>query len=152
MLRHVREAKGLTQAELGQRAGLTQITISNIETGKTMPGQSTQEKIARALNDPNIDWYKTKLQGMLPLHYLDESDEERVARAVYLYFKGMSDRCKKADYRVYFDKVKFIESILEIMPGLLNYGLVPDEMEKETKSFIQKAKKGKDMAANLKAI
>jgi transcriptional regulator with XRE-family HTH domain len=35
MLRHAREAKGLTQEQLAQRAGLTSVHISNVETGKT---------------------------------------------------------------------------------------------------------------------
>jgi len=126
MLRHAREAKGLSQADLAQRAGLTQVTISNIETGKIMPNQNTMEKIARALNDPNIDWYKTKLQGMLPLHYLDESPEENIARAVYKYFKEAAIK-NKSNYKIYFDQVAFIENLLQIMPGLLNYKLETTE-------------------------
>lgn len=140
MLRHAREAKGMTQADLAQRSGLTQIHISNIETGKTMPGKSTQEKISRALNNPNIDWYKTKIQGMLPLHYLDESPEERVARAVYLYFKGVADNSQKVDYRIYLENVKFIEELLRIMPVLLNYCVDPAETNKETETFLKKTK------------
>ncbi len=136
MLRHAREAAGLTQADLAQRAGLTQITVSNIETGKTMPSRSTQEKIARALNDPNIDWYRTKLQGMLPLNYLDESPEERVARAVYLYFKTFERNCNGMDYKIYFDKFNFIAELLRIMPGLLNYCIDPEETKRKTETFL----------------
>jgi transcriptional regulator with XRE-family HTH domain len=140
MLRHAREAAGLTQADLAQRAGLTQITISNIEMGKTMPGQSSQDKIARALNNANIDWYRTKLQGMLPLNYLDESPEERVARAVYLYFKTVDRNIKRYGYKVYFDKCHFICELIRIMPGLLNYCQDPEETKAKTEEFIQKAK------------
>ena len=137
MLRHAREAKGLTQADLAQRAGLTQVHISNVETGKTMPSKKTQDKIARALNDPNIDWYKTKIQGMLPLHYFDESPEERVARAVYLYFKGGAKKGQSKDYRLYLEQVRFIEELLQVMPGLLNYSLDPEEANKKTEIFLK---------------
>ena len=137
MLRHAREAKGLTQADLAQRAGLTQVHVSNVETGKTMPSKKTQEKIARALNDPNIDWYKTKLNGMLPLHYLDESPEERVARAVYLYFKGCAKKGQSKDYGLYLEQVRFIEELVQIMPCLLNYSLDPEEANKKTEIFLK---------------
>lgn len=137
MLRHAREAKGLTQADLAQRAGLTQVHVSNVETGKTMPSKNTQDKIARALNDPNIDWYKTKIQGMLPLHYLDESPEERVARAVYLYFKGGAKKGQSKDYRLYKEQVRFIEELVQIMPCLLNYSLDPEEANKKTEIFLK---------------
>ena len=137
MLRHAREAKGLTQADLAQRAGLTQVHVSNVETGKTMPSKKTQEKIARALNDPNIDWYKTKMRGMLPLHYLDESPEERVARAVYSYFKGGAKKGQIKDYRLYLEQVRFIEELVQIMPGLLNYSLDPEEAIKKTEIFLK---------------
>lgn len=138
MLRHVREAKGLPQAHLAQMSGLTKVTISNIETGKTLPNTATREKISRALNDPNIDWYKTYLCGMLPLHYLDETPEERVARAVYHYFESAKKSGQESiDFKIYFDQVRFIDELLRIMPGLLNYGIDPKETKRKTDEFLK---------------
>jgi DNA-binding XRE family transcriptional regulator len=44
-----RKAAGWTQAELAIRAGVRQVTISRIETGKHSPGLKTMAKIDRAL-------------------------------------------------------------------------------------------------------
>lgn len=44
-----RKALGLTQAELAERAGLRQETLSRLESGKHSPTVRTVEKIDRAL-------------------------------------------------------------------------------------------------------
>lgn len=48
-LRELRETQLMTQAELAERAGLTQATISFLETGKTRPQLRTVRKLAAAL-------------------------------------------------------------------------------------------------------
>src|SRR5829696_2135630 len=55
-LRYIREKKGLTQQELAKRAGVTQDSVSRIETGERNPRRSTLEKLARALEvqDPSM--------------------------------------------------------------------------------------------------
>lgn len=48
-----RRRAGLTQKQLGTRAGVTQQTISSIERGKGMPRDDLKLRIARALEvDP----------------------------------------------------------------------------------------------------
>jgi len=48
-LREVREEKFVTQAELSKRTGVTEATISRIETGLTQPRISTALKLAAGL-------------------------------------------------------------------------------------------------------
>lgn len=55
-LRAVREAAGLTQVQLGERAEMPQIIISRLETSpKTNPTLATIEKLAAALGVPPAD-------------------------------------------------------------------------------------------------
>jgi transcriptional regulator with XRE-family HTH domain len=48
-LRALREAAGLTQTELGKKAGVSQNAISNLEAGKRQPQWAVVVKLARAL-------------------------------------------------------------------------------------------------------
>jgi len=49
-LKRIREAKGLTQAEIADRAGISRITYRNIENGSSIPKVSTLQNIAVAFN------------------------------------------------------------------------------------------------------
>ena len=49
-LREVRERLFVTQADLAQRTGIAEATISRIENGAQRPRISTVRKIAEALN------------------------------------------------------------------------------------------------------
>jgi Zn-dependent peptidase ImmA (M78 family)/DNA-binding XRE family transcriptional regulator len=49
-LRRIREAKGLTQAEIADRAGISRITYRNIENGSSTPKVSTLQNIAVAVD------------------------------------------------------------------------------------------------------
>ncbi len=49
-VRAARKAAGITQYELGQRTGLDQAVISNLETGKHDPRSDTLRRLAQALN------------------------------------------------------------------------------------------------------
>jgi len=49
-LKRFREAKGLTQAEIAERAGISRITYRNIENGHSIPKVSTLQNIAIAFN------------------------------------------------------------------------------------------------------
>ena len=48
-VREVRESLFVTQAELAQRAGMSESTLSRIETGQQAPRISTVRRIAEAL-------------------------------------------------------------------------------------------------------
>jgi transcriptional regulator with XRE-family HTH domain len=51
-LRELREAKLLSQKELAAKAGISNKTIVDIESGKIRPHPSTLRKLARALGVP----------------------------------------------------------------------------------------------------
>ena len=57
---HIRDQRlrqGLTQRELGERAGIAEPTIRRYELGKLNPKIETVEKIAKALGVPTIEFY-----------------------------------------------------------------------------------------------
>jgi transcriptional regulator with XRE-family HTH domain len=49
-LKNAREAKGLTQAELGELSGLSQTWISHYESGRRLPSLGKLVKLADALD------------------------------------------------------------------------------------------------------
>jgi transcriptional regulator with XRE-family HTH domain len=48
-LRRVREARGLSQADLAARSGVSRWTISHLERGRGEPHPQTTERLAEAL-------------------------------------------------------------------------------------------------------
>ena len=56
-IREHRKARGLTQKELGERAGIAEPTIRRYELGKLNPKFETVQKIAKALNVPEAFFY-----------------------------------------------------------------------------------------------
>lgn len=51
-LRRVRKARGFTQTELGQAAGLSQVTISYLESGKKQARMTNAKQLAKVLLVP----------------------------------------------------------------------------------------------------
>lgn len=95
-LQQVREKKQLTQTDLARRTGLTNIQISNLETGKNMPHQRTMDKIERVLGE-KIDWYKTKTKGLYNISFLEETPEEAVTRDIYRFVKTGRTRAQRLE-------------------------------------------------------
>jgi len=56
-LREARKKRGLSQQKLAEMTGLTQITISALETGRHLPFRSTADRIEEALV-MIIDWHE----------------------------------------------------------------------------------------------
>ena len=48
-IRKLREARGLTQSELAEKAGVTREYIARLEAGRYDPSLSTIERLAKAL-------------------------------------------------------------------------------------------------------
>jgi len=48
-VRGLRKGRGWSQQELADRAGISMQTVSNLETGRHVPGMATLSKIAGAL-------------------------------------------------------------------------------------------------------
>ena len=59
----IRKQKGLTQAELGARAGLSRVSIGNIERGVSEPTITNLSQIAQVL-DCHIDINLTPLEKL----------------------------------------------------------------------------------------
>jgi transcriptional regulator with XRE-family HTH domain len=57
-LKSVRKTKGYTQKQVAKVTGISNVTISLIETGKHYPGAKTRHKIEQALNC-KIDWLQS---------------------------------------------------------------------------------------------
>lgn len=51
-IREAREAKGLTQAELAARIGVSRKTINTVENAVFVPSTAIALKLARALGEP----------------------------------------------------------------------------------------------------
>jgi len=68
-LKAARVRLGLDQGQLAKAAGLTQVTISNFELGKTAPYDATQAAIQAALELRGIVF----TNGDLPGFYFDKS-------------------------------------------------------------------------------
>ena len=49
VLRKAREKRGLTQVELAERAGVSRVTISYLETGQRQPSMDLLHRLAKAL-------------------------------------------------------------------------------------------------------
>jgi len=58
-LRKARSQAGLTQAELAKKAGVTDVTISTLENGKSAARNDTRRRIEMALG-VRVNWLKTK--------------------------------------------------------------------------------------------
>lgn len=56
-VRRARKAKGLSQEQLAQIAGLDRTYISGLERGVRNPALSTQERIAQALGVPLVELF-----------------------------------------------------------------------------------------------
>ena len=56
-IRELRKARGLTQKELGEKAGIAEPTIRRYELGKLNPKFETVQKIAKALSVPEAFFY-----------------------------------------------------------------------------------------------
>ena len=54
-VRDLRKERGWSQQELADQAGISMQTVSNLETGRHVPGIATLSKIAGALGVPLSD-------------------------------------------------------------------------------------------------
>lgn len=57
LLRQWRERRGWSLRELGERSGVSYVTIQRVETGTLSPTLATLEKLAAALGIPVRDFF-----------------------------------------------------------------------------------------------
>lgn len=70
-----RRRSGLTQKQLGTRAGVTQQTISSIERGKGMPRDDLKLRIARALEVDPAELFPLAVDRRAPAEGRTRADE-----------------------------------------------------------------------------
>jgi transcriptional regulator with XRE-family HTH domain len=116
-LRRIRTIRGLNQVELAKASGVSQNTISEIETGRREARPATLRKLARALNVDIADFFEEYAESgkaLAPLSYQpslnDALEEERrtedlnAALSAYLVERRRSCRQLHA-FRQHVDRV-----------------------------------------------
>lgn len=78
-LRLLRQARGLTLAELAGRAGLTDGYLSSVERGATAPSLSSLATIAAVLGSDMSVFFPTISRGRVHVHRAARGDHLRVA-------------------------------------------------------------------------
>jgi transcriptional regulator with XRE-family HTH domain len=73
-LKELREAKNLSQGDIGKRTGLLRCYTSRVENGHTVPSVDTQEKYARVLEIPLYRLF-TDGQPVKKLNLPESSDD-----------------------------------------------------------------------------
>ncbi|GHE76883.1 ImmA/IrrE family metallo-endopeptidase [Streptomyces vinaceus] len=75
-----RKRRGLTLAELSERAGVSLQSLSNYETGRTDPASETLAKISAALDFPESFFHKSSIE-LLPLEAVSFRARSKLAAA-----------------------------------------------------------------------
>jgi transcriptional regulator with XRE-family HTH domain len=79
-LRSLRKLRSLGQVELGQRARVSQQTISGIERGHTDPHPATLRKLAEVLNVPVAAFFQEETRPRAPHAEMEAEDFDELRR------------------------------------------------------------------------
>lgn len=117
LIRQARMSAGLTQKELGNRAGIAEPTIGRYELGKLNPKPATLKKIAAALG---VEWYEllsddSEEQDEVVKSYIGEkiaksgiqNDAERtflIRETINNYYNQLNIDGKLAAYKILFER------------------------------------------------
>ena len=113
-LKEARDRKGLTQAMLAKKAGITDIAISLIENGKVTPQVKTRRRIEKVLGEP-VNWLKTRglrnwREGVMTSW---ESVEQTFRKALF-EIKGLSNKERKEFIKLAKQYLKEFSEELEV--------------------------------------
>lgn len=87
-LRTVRRRCGYSQELLAEQVQLSQVSILNYETGRTIPRPATRAAIERELGE-SIDWIKTYFQRpVAPTHVEGEDPDEAMLRSIWAFINS----------------------------------------------------------------
>lgn len=75
-IKSLRKAIGLTQKELGDRLGISEVQVSQYERGTRNPKTEQLKRIAEALNVPLDTFYQAKVQELYMLWSENGSQQE----------------------------------------------------------------------------
>lgn len=117
LIRQARMSAGLTQKELGNRAGIAEPTIGRYELGKLNPKPATLKKIAAVLG---VEWYEllsddSEEQVEVVKSYIGEkiaksgiqNDAERtflIRETINNYYNQLNIDGKLAAYKILFER------------------------------------------------
>ena len=87
-LKQLRTARGLTQAEVAQRLGVTRQTISSYESGRTMPDLETLKRLTDILG--------CDLEQLLYGHSPAQRRQKRARRAAWIVLGAILASCLAA--------------------------------------------------------
>jgi transcriptional regulator with XRE-family HTH domain len=160
-VREVREASGISQRSLSDRAGLTQSHISHIESGKTEPGLSSFIDMARALDLELILVPKKLLpavQGLMKAQaapdmriHAGQANDKRFTRAERVIKKmkqlngSSADLDRIDDYLRFLRRVNLNDQEMQLVRELI------DKLEYH-QSSAQAAAVIRDIAQNLQRL
>lgn len=82
-IRSLRTRLGLTQAQLAERAGVTQAYIAKIESGDADPKISTLERISKTLRDA-ADRNETTAEDVMEKPIISVSSDDKTRKAIRL--------------------------------------------------------------------
>jgi len=75
-----RKKKNLTQIELAKKAGITNVTVSNIENGKTHPNKKVFKNIATALSTTEDELLRAAFDTQMNISLKTKNDVEDIIR------------------------------------------------------------------------
>lgn len=87
-----RQEKSLTQAELAKKAGITQATISRVESGEMLQlGSDKLRSLAKAL-DVSVDFLVGKIDRM---EFHDSLINDQIAKVIFRGYEKLSEERKR---------------------------------------------------------
>lgn len=128
-LRQLRRARGMTLAELADRAGLTDGYLSNVEKSVTTPRLSTLATLAAVLGSDMAVFFPPTGASTVHLHRADQMDHLRVAsssaetytilsaRNVDPTFTGLLDQITPLETDTSYSYTYFGERLLLVLEG-----------------------------------
>ncbi|HEX6872229.1 MAG TPA: helix-turn-helix domain-containing protein [Micromonosporaceae bacterium] len=104
-LRHLRRARGLTLAQLADRAGVTDGYLSNVEKGTTVPTLSALATLAAALGSDLTSFFPSRPRRKVHLHRAEELDHLKISRSAAETYTILSARSVEPSFTGLLDEI-----------------------------------------------
>lgn len=113
-IRKIRLSQNLTQKQMSEIIGVTEATVSRMESGKSSITEQTIKIICREFN-VNKDWILTGEGEM----YIASKEDEKLAEALAEISLSGNDRLKELIQKMIELDDIYIDSILNLIDGVL---------------------------------
>src|SRR6478609_8095168 len=134
-IRALRKARDLTQKQLAERAGLSEISIKTLEAGKYSPRGDTLDKLARALGVPISNLLGETAAGPFPARQLREWGVNAADLAQYR---------RAWPYWSEADRAKFLGNLQLLMLARTTLQAMTDEVQAKISALEDKTKQDDD--------